>query len=140
MVKIDDNISCAIFSAQLRLKIINISKLQVCWWPIVGKPPVPIPNTVVKTYRGDNTWGATPWEDSTLPRSILEKKEISWMTGFFFLYGCLGLFAVHNLYTPFMFFLRKTALRQVVHRDEFCLCFTLAKIRKPSFLSGKCDI
>ena len=25
--------------------------------------------------------------------------------------------AVHNFYTPFLFFLRKTALRQVVHRD-----------------------
>ena len=29
----------------------------------------------------------------------------------------LGLLAVHNFYTPFLFFLRKTALRQVVHRD-----------------------
>ena len=31
--------------------------------------------------------------------------------------ACLGLLAVHNFYTPFLFFLRKTALRQVVHRD-----------------------
>ena len=31
--------------------------------------------------------------------------------------GCLGLLAVHNFYTPLLFFLRKTALRQVVHRD-----------------------
>ena len=29
----------------------------------------------------------------------------------------LGLLAVHNFCTPFWFFLRKTALRQVVHRD-----------------------
>ena len=31
--------------------------------------------------------------------------------------NALGLFAVHNLYTPFLFSLRKTVLRQVVHRD-----------------------
>ena len=31
--------------------------------------------------------------------------------------GCLGLLAVHNFCTPFWFFSRKTALRQVVHRD-----------------------
>ena len=31
--------------------------------------------------------------------------------------ACLGLLAVHNFYTPFLFFLRKTALRQVAHRD-----------------------
>ena len=31
--------------------------------------------------------------------------------------ACLGLLAVHNFCTPFWFFLRKTALRQVVHRD-----------------------
>ena len=31
--------------------------------------------------------------------------------------ACLGLLAVRNSYTPFLFFLRKTALRQVAHRD-----------------------
>ena len=30
---------------------------------------------------------------------------------------CLGLLAVRNSYTPLQFFLRKTALRQVAHRD-----------------------
>ena len=29
--------------------------------------PVPIPNTVVKFVSGDNTAGATWWEDSSLP-------------------------------------------------------------------------
>ena len=44
------------------------------WCPIIGKPPVPIPNTVVKTYRGENTWRATSWEDSTMPASNLRKR------------------------------------------------------------------
>ena len=30
---------------------------------------------------------------------------------------CLGLLAVRNSYTPLLFFLRKTTLRQVAHRD-----------------------
>ena len=58
---------------------------QVSWWPIVRKPPVPIPNTVVKTYRGENTWRATAWEDSTLPRSNLNKEGITWTCSSFFL-------------------------------------------------------
>jgi hypothetical protein len=35
-----------------------------------------------------NTWGATPWEDSTLPASILEEKENQsddWFSFFVFL-------------------------------------------------------
>ena len=47
---------------------------RIRWCPIASKPPVPIPNTVVKTCRGENTWRATSWEDSTMPASILRKR------------------------------------------------------------------
>ena len=30
-------------------------------------PPVPIPNTVVKLFRVDDTWRGTAWESRTLP-------------------------------------------------------------------------
>ena len=33
----------------------------------VGDPPVPIPNTVVKTHCGNNTWTTRSWQDSTVP-------------------------------------------------------------------------
>lgn len=33
----------------------------------VVDPPVPIPNTVVKRFCGDNTGGTSLWEDSTTP-------------------------------------------------------------------------
>ena len=46
---------------------------------------------------------------------------------------CLGLLAVHNLYTSLSFFLGKTALRHVVHRDvtssHLRSSVALAKIR-----------
>ena len=32
-----------------------------------GGPPVPIPNTVVKSFSADDTSGATPWESRSLP-------------------------------------------------------------------------
>ena len=32
-----------------------------------GVPPVPIPNTEVKTSRADDTWGASPWESRSSP-------------------------------------------------------------------------
>ena len=51
---------------------------RIRWWQIVRKPPVPIPNTVVKTYWGENTWRATAWKDSSLPASNLNEKEIIW--------------------------------------------------------------
>ena len=41
------------------------------------KPPVPIPNTVVKTHSGENTWRATAWEDSSLPTPNLRKRELN---------------------------------------------------------------
>ena len=30
-------------------------------------PPVPIPNTVVKLFRVDDTWRVTAWESRALP-------------------------------------------------------------------------
>ena len=30
-------------------------------------PPVPIPNTVVKLFRVDDTWRVTAWESRSLP-------------------------------------------------------------------------
>ena len=68
----------------------NFERIQrIRQWPSVSKPPVPIPNTVVKTHNGDNTWRATSWEDSSLLASNLNKKEIDWTIGFFFLYVVL---------------------------------------------------
>ena len=32
-----------------------------------GVPPVPIPNTEVKTSRADDTWTAGSWESKSLP-------------------------------------------------------------------------
>ena len=37
----------------------------------VGDPPVPIPNTVVKPYCGEDTWGKSPWENSATPEFML---------------------------------------------------------------------
>lgn len=37
----------------------------------VGDPPVPIPNTVVKPYCGEDTWGKSPWENSATPEFTL---------------------------------------------------------------------
>ena len=39
----------------------------------VGDPPVPIPNTEVKTHCGNNTWTTRSWQDSTAPDSIHTK-------------------------------------------------------------------
>ena len=67
-------------------RIIGIQQTKVCWWPSERKPPVPIPNTVVKTLSGENTWRATSWEDSSLPTSKLNKSEITWIGSFTFLF------------------------------------------------------
>ena len=32
-----------------------------------GVTPVPMPNTAVKPFIGDNTWVIKPWENSTVP-------------------------------------------------------------------------
>ena len=38
-----------------------------------GVPPVPIPNTEVKTSRADDTWGASPWESRSSPGNLCKK-------------------------------------------------------------------
>ena len=38
-----------------------------------GVPPVPIPNTEVKTSRADDTWGVSPWESRSSPGKTSEK-------------------------------------------------------------------
>jgi hypothetical protein len=40
-----------------------------------GDPPVPIPNTAVKPFSADDTWGETPWESRSLPDSIFKSQE-----------------------------------------------------------------
>ena len=65
-------------------RIIGRQQTKVCWWPSERKPPVPIPNTVVKTLSGENTWRATSWEDNSLPTSKLNKSEITWTSSFAF--------------------------------------------------------
>ena len=47
---------------------------RIRWCLRVWKPPVPIPNTVVKTYFSENTWRATAWEDNPMPAPNLKKK------------------------------------------------------------------
>ncbi len=41
-----------------------------------GETPVPIPNTAVKTTRGDGTAAAGPWESSALRRLLVEGAEL----------------------------------------------------------------
>ena len=42
-----------------------------------GDPPVPIPNTEVKPFSGDNTSLATSWEDNTLPVPFSQETPLS---------------------------------------------------------------
>ena len=72
------NILCNFQRTSWKPRIIGRQQTKVCWWPSKRKPPVPIPNTVVKTLSGDNTWRATSWEDNSLPTSNLRKKE-NWL-------------------------------------------------------------
>ena len=46
-----------------------------------GETPVPIPNTAVKTTRGDGTAAAGPWESSTLRRLLIEGAGLHLQTG-----------------------------------------------------------
>ena len=57
-----------------------------------------------------------------------------------FFVGYLGLLAVHNLNTPFFVFLTKNSTPLGCSRGRVSLMLTLAKIRKPPFLSEKRDI
>ena len=69
------NILCNFQRTSWKPRIIGRQQTKVCWWPSKRKPPVPIPNTVVKTLSGENTWRATSWEDNSLPTSNLNEKE-----------------------------------------------------------------
>jgi hypothetical protein len=40
-------------------------------------PLRPIPNSGVKRYSGDDSWGVAPCENSSLPSLILKNKEVS---------------------------------------------------------------
>ena len=82
----DECILCNFQRISWKPRIIGRQQTKVCWWPSKRKPPVPIPNTVVKTLSGDNTWRATAWEDSSLPTSNLNKSEITWISSFTFLF------------------------------------------------------
>jgi hypothetical protein len=47
-----------------------------------GVPPVPIPNTEVKTSRADDTWTAGSWESRSLPgkkKETVLKKIVSFI-------------------------------------------------------------
>ena len=46
-------------------------------------PPVPIPNTVVKLIRAENTWMETSREDRSMPTP---KRKASHLRSLFFLY------------------------------------------------------
>ena len=63
-------------SNPLRVTISNASGFEFNYVPIrcitvgvydIEGPPVPIPNTVVKLNRADNTWWATAREDRSTP-------------------------------------------------------------------------
>ena len=50
---IDEYILCNFQRTSWKPRIIGRQQTKVCWWPSKRKPPVPIPNTVVKTYWGE---------------------------------------------------------------------------------------
>ena len=79
------DILCNFQRTSWKPRIIGRQQTKVCWWPSERIPPVPIPNTVVKTLSGENTWRATSWEDNSLPTSNLNEKEnyLDWVVLFF---------------------------------------------------------
>ena len=60
----------AIFSAQ------GCTLKKICQWQRERKPPVPIPNTVVKTFIADNTRRVASREDRSLLTPNLKKPRI----------------------------------------------------------------
>ena len=88
---------------------------RIRWWQIVSKPPVPIPNTVVKTYRGENTWRATAWKDSSLPASKLSKSENWWISIFAFLL---------ILFTPWRFLIFIIFVEVIILLEMICFKYT----------------
>ena len=57
----------------------------------VGDPPVPIPNTEVKTHCGNNTWTTRSWQDSTAPDLVLNLTPPTRSVG-----GVIGLTATNT--------------------------------------------
>ena len=78
------DILCNFQRTSWKPRIIGRQQTKVWWWPSERKPPVPIPNTVVKILSGENTWRATAWIDSSLPTSKLNKSENWWISIFAF--------------------------------------------------------
>ena len=112
------NILCNFQRTSWKPRIIGRQQTKVCWWPSKRKPPVPIPNTVVKTLSGDNTWRATSWEDNSLPTSILTKKRIDWIISSLFLWSCFVSDIMLEVYYLFTFLL--SLLRQSHPVLGFC--------------------
>ena len=54
--------------------------------------PVPIPNTVVKLFHADGTWGLPPWESRSLPGLFFIELQFS---GVLFLSGFLEVLVVY---------------------------------------------
>ncbi len=64
------------------------------------KTPVPIPNTVVKTHIGENTWRATAWEDNSLPAPIFKEPIESFPIGSFLIFIIMKIFpCITKLFT-----------------------------------------
>ena len=112
------------------------SRKTIHWIVLLGRV---IPNTVVKTHNGDNTWRATSWEDSSLLASNLNKKEIGWIIGFFFLLVSWIICSSQPLHSVYVF-LTKNSTSSDCSQRRVSLALTLAKIRKPPRLLGKRDI
>src|SRR5204863_6762623 len=49
-----------------------------------GETPVPIPNTAVKPFSPDDTWGATPRENRTLP--LHQPAQAGFFMSYFYVY------------------------------------------------------
>jgi hypothetical protein len=62
--------------------VLRVQPSRIVWWFGDWKTPVPIPNTVVKTARGDNTRTVRSREDSFLP-GILLKHTLQALEGVF---------------------------------------------------------
>ena len=63
------SIHCSVFQ---ELHLENLIRMSYTNHPLSGDDgervtPVPIPNTEVKSFSADGTWGATPWESRTSP-------------------------------------------------------------------------
>ena len=51
----------------MRVQTQRKEKITISGGNSEGETPVPIPNTEVKPFSADGTWGETPWESRSLP-------------------------------------------------------------------------